>query len=77
MISACWIILMLFGSKVAVAGKRFISSHSCSDTSKVCVSGGGTRKIDSFDVYKDCWEWSYTKTCNYPTKNNCNEFAGC
>lgn len=51
--------------------------QSCIDTGRVCVSGAGTRKIDGFDVYRDCWEWSYAKTCNYPSKNNCKEFAGC
>ena len=76
-IFTCWLILLFSCIKVAIAGQRFTSSHPCSDTGKVCVSGGGTRKIDGFDVYRDCWEWKYTKTCNYPTKNNCNEFAGC
>ena len=31
-----WIILMLSGFEVAVAGKRFISTHPCSDTGNVC-----------------------------------------
>ena len=61
----------------AEAGNRFTSSYSCSDTGRVCVSGGGTRKIDGFDVYRDCWEWSYYKTCNYPSKNDCRNFAHC
>ena len=61
----------------AGAGNRFTSSYSCSDTGRVCVSGGGTRKIDGFDVYRDCWEWSYYKTCNYPSKNDCRNFAHC
>jgi len=76
-IFTCWIILMLSGFEVAVAGKRFISSHPCSDTAKVCVSGGGTRNIDGFEVYRDCWQWSYTKTCNYPSKNNCRVYSHC
>lgn len=61
----------------AEAGNRFTSSYSCSDTGRVCVSGGGTRKIDGFDVYRDCWEWSYYKTCNYPSKNDCKNFSHC
>lgn len=76
-ISICWLILIFGNMEVAIAGKRFISSHPCSDTGRVCVSGGGTRNIDGFDVYRDCWEWSYTKTCNYPSKNNCAEHSGC
>ena len=72
-----WFCLVFCNVEIVIAGQRFTSSHPCSDTGKVCVSGGGTRKIDGFDVYRDCWGWSYTKNCNYPTKNNCNEFAGC
>ena len=76
-ISTCWLILIFGNMEVAIAGKRFISSHPCSDTGRVCVSGGGTRNIDGFDVYRDCWQWSYTKTCNYPSKNNCRSYSGC
>jgi len=53
-ISTCWLILIFGNMEVAIAGKRFISSHPCSDTGRVCVSGGGTRNIDGFDVYRDC-----------------------
>lgn len=76
-ISTCWLILLFGNSEVVIAGQRFISNHPCSDTGKVCVSGAATRHIDGFDVYRDCWEWAYTKTCDYPSKNNCREFAGC
>jgi len=74
---AYWLILILCNTEAVIAGKRFISNHPCSDMGKVCVSGAATRKIDGLDVYKDCWQWSYTKTCPYPSKNNCGEFTGC
>ena len=64
-----------FISKV-YAGDRFTSSYPCSDSVKTCVSSG-IRIIDGFEVHKDCWEWSYTKSCNYPSKNDCEQFSHC
>lgn len=58
------------------AGDRFTSSYPCSDIGKVCTSTG-TKTVDGFQVTKDCWEWSYTKTCNYPSKNDCKDFSHC
>jgi conjugal transfer mating pair stabilization protein TraN len=58
------------------AGDRFISNHSCSDAQKVCVSSGA-RTVDGFEVSRPCWEWSYVKICNYPSKNNCGLYEHC
>ena len=60
----------------AAANNRFASNYPCSDSVKTCVSTG-TRIVDGFEVHKDCWEWSYTKTCNYPSKNDCHKFSHC
>ena len=69
------IIWMLLSSNLAFCG-RFASDHPCTDIGKTCVSSG-EKIIDGEKVHRDCWQWSYTKTCNYPSKNNCKEFAGC
>jgi hypothetical protein len=61
---------------VVQAGKRFTSSYPCSDAVKTCVSSG-TRIVDGFPVAKDCWEWKYIKTCNYPSKDDCKNFYHC
>jgi hypothetical protein len=63
-------------SSQCLAGNRFTSNYSCSDAVKTCVSSG-VRKVDGFDVHRDCWEWSYSKTCNYPSKNNCRLYEHC
>lgn len=60
----------------AFAGTRFNSSYSCSDASRVCVSSG-IREVDGFEVHRDCWDWAYVKTCNYPSKNDCRLYAHC
>lgn len=60
----------------ADAGNRFISNFPCADNGKVCVSSG-KRTIQGFEVHRDCWEWSYIKTCNYPSKNDCQNFSDC
>lgn len=61
---------------IAQAGKRFTSNYPCSEAVKTCVSSG-TKIVDGFPVTKDCWEWSYIKTCNYPSKDNCNQYSHC
>ena len=63
---------------VSMAGKaaRFTSNYPCSDNAKTCVSQG-VRVVDGFSVHRDCWEYSYGKACNYPSKNNCRNFAHC
>ena len=58
------------------AGGRFISQYPCSEASKKCVSSG-IRTVDGFEVHRDCWEWSYVKTCNYPSKNDCCLYEHC
>lgn len=58
------------------AGTRFTSSYSCSDAKKVCVSSG-VREVDGFEVHRDCWDWAYVKTCNYPSKNDCRLYGHC
>lgn len=61
----------------AAADVRFSSSYPCNNASKVCAVKGGERIIDGIKVYKDCWEYSYVKTCNYPSKNDCCLYEHC
>ena len=56
---------------------KFISSYPCSDTGKYCSGGGGMRKIDGFEVRRDCWEYSYKKTYRYPSRNDCSKHYRC
>lgn len=58
------------------AANRFAANYPCTDGVKTCVSSG-TRKIEGFEVYRDCWEYSYTKTCDYPSKNDCSKYNHC
>ncbi len=71
------IITLLFTTNVNVlADKKFQSNYLCVDTKKHCVSSG-ERIVEGVRVTRDCWEWSYTKTCNYPSKNDCRKYAHC
>ena len=70
------IIILLAQISYAEAGNRFTSSYSCNDAVKTCVSSGA-RIVDGFSVTKDCWEWTYYKTCNYPSKDNCKNYSHC
>ena len=60
----------------ASAATRFTSNYPCQENGRTCVSSG-VRTVDGFQVHKDCWEYSYSKTCNYPSKNNCSEYSHC
>jgi conjugal transfer mating pair stabilization protein TraN len=54
----------------------FTSKFSCTDSDKYCSQTGGYRLIDGIKVYQSCWEYSYKKTCNVPSKNDCAKFRG-
>ena len=47
--------------------------YQCSDVRKTCFDNK-PRMVDGFEVSKDCWEWKFVKTCNYPSKNNCGPY---
>jgi conjugal transfer mating pair stabilization protein TraN len=68
--------LLVISSSYALAGSRFNSSYPCSNAGKYCVSSG-TREVEGFQVTRDCWEWAYTKKCNYPSKNDCSKYGHC
>lgn len=70
------VIMLIADTSLIYAGNRFTSSYSCYDSGKYCVSSG-TREIQGFKVHRDCWEWGYSKQCNYPSKNNCAQHAKC
>lgn len=69
-------VVLVYSAPQARAGNRFQSSYSCSDNGKYCTSSG-MRKIDGFDVHRDCWDFTYSKTCNYPSKNDCAKHSKC
>ena len=71
------VIIFVSANNYVKGGSRFISDYACSDTDKYCASSGGTRTVEGFEVYRDCWEWGYTKTCHYPSKNDCAQHAHC
>ena len=80
MLTLCLISMMLaqvLASGVANAGSRFVETYPCSNAVKTCVGGSGTRTIEGFAVSRDCWEWGYVKTCNYPSKNDCRLYEHC
>ncbi len=77
MIKKVFLVLIIWFSLIvqSVAGS-FVSSYPCTDSGTYCTSSG-ERVIDGVKVYRDCWEWVYTKTCSYPSKNDCSRFGHC
>jgi conjugal transfer mating pair stabilization protein TraN len=59
-----------------ISAAAFTSKFSCTDSNKYCSQEGGYRLIDNVRVYQSCWEYSYTKTCEVPSKNDCAKFKG-
>ena len=76
-----WLISIMLvqaiATSVVIAGSRFVETSPCSNAVKTCVGGSGTRTIEGFQVSRDCWEWAYVKTCNYPSKNDCRLYGHC
>ena len=73
---SCLLLLSIVSLNIARADSKFASTVSCSDAVKTCVSTG-IREVEGFQVYRDCWDWSYVKTCNYPSKNDCRLYSHC
>jgi conjugal transfer mating pair stabilization protein TraN len=56
------------------------TSPTCALASEVCAEGAGIRNINGLDVYKDCWRYDRSYTCNGTTMvNNCGDLQakGC
>lgn len=68
--------MMLFDIGLALAGNRFASNYHCYDSGKVCVDSG-SKTVEGFEVTRPCWQWSYTKTCSYPSRNDCGKYIEC
>lgn len=79
-IEVIYIVVAIFAAltnNVAFAARFQVSPpYSCTDENKRCLSSG-IRNIDGIDVHKDCWEYSYTKTCNYQSKDDCKLYSSC
>ena len=70
------VFLFILITSLNAQGHRFVSQYPCTDGSKTCISSG-FRTIEGEQVYRDCWEYSYPKTCNYPSKDNCKNYSHC
>ena len=58
------------------ASDRFVSNYPCTDSNRKCISSG-KRVVDGFEIYRDCWQWSYNKKCAYQSKDNCGIYDWC
>lgn len=71
-----WLILsIIFYSNIAFSA--FHSNYLCTDTEIICRKGPETKWVEGVQIYRDCWEYSYKKTCNYPSKDDCSKYAHC
>lgn len=68
-------ILLLFANPANSGDINF--GYPCTDTPRQCSAVNETRKVDGFEVQRPCWNYSYQKTCQYPSKNDCHLYANC
>lgn len=69
------IAIFIFSKPVTAAS--YNPGFTCSDSGKYCSSPHSWRVMDGIKIYKDCWQYSYTKTCDIPSRNNCSSFGHC
>ena len=48
-----------------------VDQGHCFYVSKVCTQGPQTRIIDGVSITRDCWQYTLTYACSYPSKNDC------
>lgn len=68
------VIIIISSSSLAAP---FNPGFSCTDSGRYCSSPGGWRVMDGVRTYKDCWQYSYTKTCTISSRNDCGSYAHC
>lgn len=56
--------------------QRADKEYKCVDGYKTCISSD-ERIVEGVKVNMPCWQYSYIKTCDYPSKNDCGQFAHC
>lgn len=73
-----WIYLLVIIS-IFLLPISIVHAENCEDTENTCTQPGGTKIVDGVSITSDCWEYHYTKTCHYPSDNNCESLrqSGC
>jgi Type-1V conjugative transfer system mating pair stabilisation len=89
--AATKIILLLFSivlvNTASASGSRFKANWrstdgagsglaNCNNGYKRCIASG-MKIIEGIKVTRDCWQYSYDKTCDFPSKNNCRIYEHC
>jgi hypothetical protein len=59
---------------LSFSGRNEKETYNCSDTTHSCSQGKSNRIWDGVLVERPCWQYSYSKTCQYPSKNDCGRF---
>ena len=70
------ILALLIPLSMGEANSRFTSHYPCIDANKRCLDDR-PRVIDGINVEDRCWQYAYSKTCNYPSKNDCRLYSHC
>ena len=88
MIIWVWICCAVLGiSSASAAGVRFSGNWrkedstqsgiaTCQDTVRRCVESG-MKEMDGIRETRPCWQYSYVKSCNFPSKNDCRLYEHC
>lgn len=80
-ISTIILMISLFPAKIFAGQKFEARGYSCTDLRSPnqesdCIDRG-VKEIEGQKVYRDCWNYAYDKVCNFPSKDNCKNYANC
>ncbi|KAB2835047.1 MAG: hypothetical protein F9K49_04330, partial [Caedimonadaceae bacterium] len=59
--------------------EALIDQGQCAYVTKKCIAGPGTRLIEGYPVFKQCWQEQLTYRCEYKAQNTCTplRLKGC
>lgn len=85
LLSVC-IAISICSSATLAAGARFQMTWrandgksgvtTCNNGGKTCVESG-MKEMDGIRTSKPCWRYTYSKTCQFPSKNDCHLINHC
>jgi len=81
-----YVAISFFSGAALAAGSRFqtnwraidgkTGSATCNNSGKICVESG-IKEMDGIRTSKPCWRYTYSKTCQFPSKNDCHLINHC
>lgn len=74
-----YLLLILFGLSLVVISNIVQAADSTSDSKcnvigRICIEGAEARKINGFNIKKDCWKYRQIKLCQRQVNDECSVY---